>query len=225
MPDTELLIQPSELKRADQELRAASTAAIIEWAADRYGDQLCIATSFTDTVLVHAVTQVMPDIPVVFLHTGLHFPETLETMKKAQAAYSLNLKVIHPEPNVADLWTSGVESCCEARKVLPLERGLREAGFKAWFSGVRWDDSPERANSPVVGLDSRDMVKVNPIVSWTNDEVDTYIEKHDLVSNPLLEQGYTSIGCWPCTMPALTDDDARSGRWVGASHTECGLHR
>ena len=224
MAETELLVQPSELKKADQRLRDASTVEIIEWASDRYGDELCVATSFTDTVLVHAVTQVMPDIPVVFLHTGLHFPETLETMKKAQAEYSLNLKVIHPEPNVADLWSSGVEACCEARKVLPLEKGLREAGYTAWFSGVRWADSPERQGSPVVGLDSRDMVKINPIVAWDDDKVDRYIEDNQLVSNPLLDQGYTSIGCWPCTMPALSDD-SRSGRWVGASHTECGLHR
>ena len=224
MSNTELLIQPSELKNADQQLRSADAEAIIKWAADRYDDKLCVATSFTDTVLVHAVTQVLPDIPVLFLHTGLHFPETLETMKKAQAAYSLNLQVVHPEPQAADLWAAGVENCCEARKVLPLENALRESGYTAWFSGVRWADSPERADSPVAGLDSRGLVKVNPIVSWSDEKVDSYIEANDLVSNPLLEQGYGSIGCWPCTMPS-DPGDSRSGRWVGASHTECGLHR
>ena len=105
MAETELLVQPSELKKADQRLRGASTVEIVEWAFERYGGKLCVATSFTDTVLVHAVTHVTPDIPIVFLHTGFHFPETLETMKKAQAEYSLNLQVIHPNPNVADFWS------------------------------------------------------------------------------------------------------------------------
>ena len=121
-----------------------------------------------------------------------------------------------------DPWADGPEACCRARKGEPLDAFL--AGRSAWMTGLRRADSPERAATPVVQLDQRGLVKVNPLAAWTDDDVDRYVAEHDPVANPLLFEGYPSIGCWPCTEPVDPADDARAGRWAGLGKTECGIH-
>ena len=136
-----------------------------------------------------------------------------------------NLKVIAPAETVVadDLWQRDTDACCAIRKVAPLERALSDKS--AWMAGLRRDDSASRANTPVISHDMlRDVIKVNPLANFTQSDYNKYLEIHSLSEHPLASQGYTSIGCWPCTRPSIVDGDARSGRWAGTEKNECGLH-
>ena len=195
---------------------------IIAWASQEFGDRLCVSASFADTLLIDLAIGVDPDIEVVFIDTGFHFAETLATARRAQARYALDLTVLRPGPMAADLWNHGTDTCCGSRKVATLERHL-VANADAWMSGLRRTDSPARAAAPIVDLDLRGLVKVNPLAAWSADDAERYIADHDVLVNPLVDQGYPSIGCWPCTEPAPADDPRR-GRWAGSAKTECGLH-
>ncbi|MEM7337406.1 MAG: phosphoadenylyl-sulfate reductase [Actinomycetota bacterium] len=212
-----------EVRSAAGQLEQADAADVVAWARSTFGDRLCVATSFTDTVLVHLATRVDPDLRVVFLDTGFHFAETLATMKQAQARYQLNLEVVRPEPSALDVWQAGSEACCRARKIDGLDRALG-GRTAAWLSGLRRADGPSRADTPVVDLDGRGLVKINPLARWSDAEVADYERANDLVTNPLVAQGYPSVGCWPCTEPASADNP-RAGRWSGTAKTECGLHQ
>jgi phosphoadenosine phosphosulfate reductase len=205
---------------ANAALDGAPADEIVAWATAHFGDKICLTTSFADTVMAHLVTTSAPNTEVIFLDTGFHFAETLQTMRDAHARYRLNLHVVRPRHEAADLWSGGTDSCCEQRKVRPLGDALEARGHVAWFSGLRRADSPARADADVVGFDRNGRVKVNPIANWSDDDVARYIAEHDLLVNPLLSRGYASIGCWPCTEPA----DGRDGRWGGSDKTECGLH-
>lgn len=197
---------------------------VIAWAAAEFGSRLCLTASFADTLLIDFATRVDPDIEVVFIDTGFHFPETLDTVRRAMVKYSLRLTVLRPAATSADLWAHGIESCCGSRKIAPLERHLI-ANTDAWLSGLRRDDSPERADTPVVSLDRRGLVKVNPLAVWGAAQLDDYVISNDVLVNPLAFEGYPSIGCWPCTSPGISDSsDKRAGRWAGSSKTECGIH-
>lgn len=204
------------------DLESASADAVIRWAVDRFGHRLVLATSMTDAVMIDLVTRIDPDIEVAFIDTGFHFAQTLATMRQAVARHQLRITVERPDHDRPDVWRHGPEACCAARKVAPLERIL--AGRAAWLSGIRRADGPTRATTPKVEIDRRGLVKVNPIADWTDHDVDAHIATHDIIVNPLVAQGYPSIGCWPCTEPAA-GDDPRSGRWTGTAKTECGLHR
>ena len=163
-----------------------------------------------------------PDIEVVFIDTGFHFAETLATLRAAMVRYQLNLTVLRPTATAADRWAHGVDTCCGNRKVAPLERHLL-ANCDGWMSGLRRDDSEARSVTPVVELDRRGLVKVNPLVVWSTEQLERYARDHDVLFNPLASEGYSSIGCWPCTEPSH-GADVRSGRWSGFAKTECGLH-
>jgi phosphoadenosine phosphosulfate reductase len=178
--------------------------------------------SFADTLLIHIATEVEPDIEVVFIDTGLHFAETLATVRRAMERYSLNLTVLQPTSGASDVWANGSESCCAARKVAPLERFL-SARADAWMSGLRRDDGGGRASTPIVGRDRRGLVKINPLAAWSRDELERFSIANDVLINPLSFEGYPSIGCWPCTESA-SGDDLRAGRWAGSGKSECGLH-
>ncbi len=178
-----------------------------------------LTASFAETTLIDIATSVDPDIEVVFLDTGFHFPETLNAVRRSMERYALNLTVLRPEAAAADVWAAGTEACCEARKKQPLERYMVEHA-DAWLSGLRRADDPGRADAPIVSIDRRGLVKVNPIVAMSDEEYDAYVLDHDVVVNTLRYDGYASIGCWPCTEPAAD----RSGRWAGSGKTECGLH-
>jgi phosphoadenosine phosphosulfate reductase len=212
-----------ELNQVASELEHAPASKVVRWAADRFGDDLVLAASFQDCVLIDVATQVVPDIEVVFLDTQYHFAETLWYVEQVRKRYDLNLRVIEPLVPPDDAWQTDTDSCCEMRKVEPLARAL--AGKAAWMTGLRRDEAPTRANAPVVGLDiARGIVKVNPIATWTHDDIEGYVRDRELLQHPLRDKGYPSIGCWPCTQPVHDGDDPRAGRWAGTGKLECGLH-
>ena len=218
--------------RAAEELEGASAQDIIRWATDTFGDRICITSSMTDAVIIHLASQVRPGIDVVFLDTGYHFPETVGTRDAVEAVYPITLINVTPSRTVAEqdaelgprLYGRNPDLCCYLRKVQPLERTLRD-NYDAWISGVRRDETPSRRNTPVVDWDAkRQMVKVNPIATWTAEQVDEYIAAEGVLVNPLVYDGYPSIGCRTCTSRVEPGADPRSGRWAGTGKTECGLH-
>jgi phosphoadenosine phosphosulfate reductase len=212
-----------ELAALNERFEEAPADEIVAWAADRFGERLAMTASFADTLLIDVAVRVVPDIEVVFLDTGFHFAETLETVRRAMARYALHLTVVRPDPTAADVWRDDQDACCRDRKELPLE-GALVGRVDAWLSGLRRADHPGRAATPVVEIDRRGLVKVNPIAAWTDEQVDDYLRAHDVLLNPLVLQDYPSIGCWPCTEPVAAGDEPRSGRW-GGRKAECGIHR
>jgi phosphoadenosine phosphosulfate reductase len=208
----------AELSRINAELEPATPTEIVHWAHQRFGGRLKMTASFADTTLIDIATSVAPDIEVIFLDTGFHFAETLNTVRRAMERYSLNLTVLRPSADAADVWEHGSDACCAARKVDPLADYLARHA-DAWLSGLRRADSPARADAPIVAIDRRGLVKVNPMANMSDAEYEAYVDEHDVLVNTLAYDGYASIGCWPCTEPSAD----RSGRWGGAK-TECGLH-
>ena len=212
-----------ELAEISRRFESRPASAIVAWAYDRFGDDLVLAASFQDCVLIDIVYKTVPDVEVAFLDTQYHFAETLWFVEQVRARYDLNLTVMRPKATLDDLWHSDPDQCCRVRKVEPLERALKGKG--AWMSGLRRDEGPTRASTPIVTFDvGRGLVKVNPLATWTDLDVSGYIKDHALPVHPLAERGYTSIGCWPCTRPVGDGEDARAGRWAGSDKTECGLH-
>lgn len=211
-----------ELVEVNAELEHAPASKIIAWAADAFGPHLCLTASMNDAVLIDLAVKVDPAIEVVFIDTGYHFPETLATVETVRRRYGLNMKIMTAPENTELLWKTDPDNCCSALKVQQLDRAL--AGKAAWMSGIRRAEADTRATAHVVGRDLRGLVKVNPIAQWTDADVEAYIEAHDVPFNPLLTQGYGSIGCMPCTEKVAPGEDARAGRWRGKSKTECGLH-
>ena len=168
---------------------------------------------------------------VVFLDTGYHFPETIGTRDAVDAVMDVNVITLTPRRTVAEqdaehgpgLHDRDPDLCCALRKVKPLEEGL--TAYRAWATGLRRDESPTRANTPVVGWDEkRQKVKISPIARWSQDDVDAYVAQHGVLTNPLLMDGYASVGCAPCTRRVAEGEDSRAGRWAGRTKTECGLH-
>ncbi|CAN5139689.1 phosphoadenylyl-sulfate reductase [soil metagenome] len=212
----------TELAEVSEGFEAASATEIVAWAVEHFHPALSLTSSMTDAVLIDVAVRVEPSIEVVFIDTGYHFPETLETMEQVRRHYGLNLRVMTVAPHDEALWKIDPENCCSAVKVGQLDRAL--AGKAAWMSGLRRAESPTRAVTPIAAHDVRGLVKVNPLATWTDDEVDRYIADHGVPVNPLLRQGYHSIGCAPCTAPVLDASESRSGRWSDSDKTECGLH-
>jgi phosphoadenosine phosphosulfate reductase len=212
----------AELDSLNERFESASPTDIVGWAAKNFGPHLALAASMTDAVLIDLAVRVAPAIEVVFIDTGYHFPETLDTVEAVRRRYGLNLRIMTVAPHDEELWKVDPSNCCSAVKVGQLDRAL--AGKAAWMSGLRRDEAPSRASSPIVARDLRGLVKVNPLANWTSEQVDAYIAEHDVPVNPLTLQGYPSIGCMPCTQPVADGDDPRSGRWAGSEKTECGLH-
>jgi phosphoadenosine phosphosulfate reductase len=213
----------AELADVSRRFEARPASAIVAWAYDRYGDDLVLAASFQDCVLIDIVYKTVPDVEVVFLDTQYHFAETLWYVEQVKARYGLNLNVVRPERAPDDLWHNDPDACCRVRKVEPMRRALE--GRAAWMSGLRRDEAPSRAHTPLVTYDvSRGLVKINPIATWSDADVAGYVKDHDLPVHPLSDRGYDSIGCWPCTRPVGEGEDARAGRWAGMDKTECGLH-
>ncbi len=214
------------------ELADADAEEILRWAAEEFGSGLAVTASMQDTVLVHLASTVRPGIDVLFLDTGYHFAETLGTADAVEAVYDVTLRRLTPAQTVAeqdathgrDLFARDPDQCCALRKVAPLNRAL--AGYDAWATGVRRLESPSRADTPVVAFDpTRGKVKIAPLAAWTDDDVDAYITAHGVLLNPLLSDGYPSIGCAPCTRRVDPGQDPRAGRWAGLAKTECGIHR
>lgn len=217
-----VVLNDDDLAAVSASLEGAPAEDVVRWAADTFGERLCLTTSLTDAVLVDLVARVAPGTEVVFLDTQYHFPETLATLDVVRERYPVKLQVRRPDVARDDLWRTDTDACCAVRKVAQLDAAL--VGKEAWLSGLRRDDSPDRADTPLVQRDRRGLVKVNPIATWTDDDVALYIELHDVPVNPLVARGYPSVGCWPCTQPVAEGDDKRAGRWAGSTKTECGLH-
>jgi phosphoadenosine phosphosulfate reductase len=218
-------------ERAGRDLEDASALEILTWAVDTFGKRFCVTSSMEDAVVAHLASRARPGVDVVFLDTGYHFEETIGTRDAVEAVMDVNVITLTPRQTVAEqdaefgpkLHDRDPDLCCAMRKVKPLEDGL--SSYTAWATGLRRDESPTRANTPVVGWDEkRRKVKVSPIARWTQDDVEAYVAEHGVLTNPLLMDGYGSVGCAPCTRRLLEGEDARAGRWAGRNKTECGIH-
>ena len=213
----------AELADISASLESAPASAVVGWAWDQYGDDLVLAASFQDCVLIDIAAQVAPEIEVVFLDTQYHFAETLWYVDEIRRRYDLNLHVMQPENAPDNRWQQDPDGCCALRKVEPLGRALE--GKAAWMTGLRRVETPARANAPIVSYDvGRGLVKVNPIATWTDTDVEGYVRDRGLPAHPLADRGYRSIGCWPCSRAVGNGEDARAGRWAGTDKIECGLH-
>ena len=219
------------VRHAGAELELAPAAVIIEWAVATFGDRFCVTSSMADAVLAHLASKVKPGIDVVFLDTGYHFAETIGTRDAVEATMPVRMLSIQPKLTVEqqdaehgpELYLRDPDLCCAMRKVRPLEQAL--AGYDAWATGLRRAETPDRVMAPVIGWDAgKRKVKVSPLARWTDEQVDAYIADNDVLVNPLVYDGYPSIGCLPCTRRVAHGEDPRSGRWAGTGKTECGIH-
>lgn len=226
---------PEELREivshAGAELELAPAEDIIEWAVATFGSRFCVTSSMGDAVLAHLASTVAPGIDVVFLDTGYHFVETIGTRDAVEATLPVNLRTIQPRQTVAEqdaehgpeLFRRDPDLCCKLRKVEPLAEALSE--YDAWATGLRRAETHNRVIAPVIGWDARKgKVKVSPLARWSDEQVERYVEENGVLVNPLVHDGYPSIGCWPCTQRVAPGDDPRSGRWAGSNKTECGIH-
>jgi phosphoadenosine phosphosulfate reductase len=218
-------------RKAGQELEGASALEILGWADEQFGASWAVASSMADLVVPHLASRVHPGVDVIFLDTGYHFAETIGTRDAAQATMQISVRSVTPEQSVEEqdaeygprLYERNPDQCCALRKVAPLRKAL--TSYTAWASGLRRDEADTRADVKVVEWDDRrGMVKLNPIADWTEDDVQKYIADNGVLVNPLLYDGYGSIGCWPCTRRIAAGEHARAGRWAGTAKTECGLH-
>lgn len=210
----------------------ASPAEVAAWVAENFATaQSAVACSMADAALPHLVAEHLPGVDVLFLDTGYHFAETTFTRNEVERELDVTIVDVAPVQTVreqdavfgADLFARDPGLCCARRKVEPLQRTL--AGYELWFTGVRRDESPTRADTPLIVWDDRNgLVKVNPVAAWTFDDLIDYATVNEVPVNPLIANGYPSIGCAPCTQPVAAGEDPRSGRWAGLSKTECGLH-
>jgi phosphoadenosine phosphosulfate reductase len=200
----------------------APAGLVLSWAVERFGSKLAMASSFQEAVLIDIAVKVDPSIEVVFLDTGSHFPETLEYVETIRSRYDLNLTVTQPVAG-AEQWPCGSRQCCEFRKVRPLREAL--VGKEAWLTGLKRVDAPTRTTAPIVAYDeSWGMVKINPLATWTEQDIAGYGADHGIPRHPLLSQGYLSIGCAPTTRPVSIGENPRAGRWSDSDKVECGLH-
>jgi phosphoadenosine phosphosulfate reductase len=219
-------------EQAGRDLEEAPALDVLHWAAATFGPRFCVTSSMEDAVVAHLASRALPGVDVVFLDTGYHFPETIGTRDAVAAVMDVNVITLTPVQTVAEqdaqygpkLHDRDPDRCCALRKVAPLEQGLRD--YDAWATGLRRDESPTRANTPVVGWDTRrQKVKIAPIARWSQEDVEAYVAEHGVLTNPLLTDGYASVGCAPCTRRVLQGEDARAGRWAGKGKTECGIHQ
>ena len=213
------------------ELELAPAEQIIEWAAATFGERFCVTSSMGDAVLAHLASSVVPGVDVVFLDTGYHFVETIGTRDAVASTLRVNLLTITPTQTVAeqdaeygnDLYKTDPDLCCKLRKVQPLSDAL--AAYDAWATGLRRAETHNRVIAPVIGWDAKKgKVKVSPLARWSDEQVEQYIVDNGVLVNPLVYDGYPSIGCWPCTRRVAPGEDPRSGRWAGTNKTECGIH-
>ena len=210
---------------------AGSAEAILHAAAQAFSGRFALVSSFgaESAVLLRLVAEVAPATPVLFLDTGKHFAQTLSYRRRLAREFGLNdVRDIHPDADDlaaadprGDLWRADADRCCTLRKVRPLDKAL--AGFDAWITGRKQFHGGARAHLPAFEA-SGAFVKINPIARWTPEELSAYALARNLPPHPLVEQGYPSIGCWPCTHPVAKGEGPRDGRWRGAAKTECGIH-
>lgn len=219
------------LETVKSDLKGQSPEAILQWAVSEYGDRVALSSSFQSqsVPMLHMVSRAVPELPILFLDTGYHFPETLAFRDRLVREWGLNVVNLRGDKSAErtaqeggqPLYQTNPDRCCFINKVEPMREALK--AYDAWISGVRRDQSKARSGMDVVERLDADRVRIHPLLEWTQRDVDTYIEEHGLPEHPLTAQGYASIGCAPCTQPP-EGADGRSGRWVGTSKDECGLH-
>ena len=225
-------LQTLALAGADHLGWDATAADTIAWVAENFvTSDIAVACSMQDAVLPALVAEQIPGVDVLFLDTGYHFEETIFTRDLVEDLLDVNVVDITPARTVAEqdaaigpeLFRRSPHDCCRMRKIEPLNAAL--SNYRLWFTGLRREEAPTRARTPVVGWDSQhQMVKVNPLVGWSLDDLINYAKDNDVPVNPLMQQGYLSIGCQPCTAPVAPGADPRSGRWAGTGKLECGIH-
>jgi phosphoadenosine phosphosulfate reductase len=219
---SELAQLRDEVDERSADFESAPAGLVVAWAVERFGAKLAVAHSFQDAVLIDLAVAVDPGIEVVFLDTGSHFPETLEYVETIRARYDLNLTVTKPVEG-AEQWPCGTAECCEFRKVRPLKQALVHK--EAWMTGLKRVDALTRREAPIVAYDDNwGMVKVNPLATWTEQDVAGYAADHGIPAHPLMSRGYLSIGCAPTTRPVSIGENPRAGRWADSDKVECGLH-
>ena len=223
----------AQIDTAAAQLAAASPHEILRWAVDTYFPRLTMATAFgaEGCCLIHMLAEIEPRVRIFNLETGYQFPETLELRERIKARYGIEVEYVRPELTVPEyeaehggpLYEMRPDQCCHDRKILPLRGAV--AGYDAWISSIRKDQTQDRARGAVVQWDAKfNLVKVNPLLNWTKKDVWAFIMKHDVPYNVLHDQGYPSVGCWPCTQAVAEGQDERAGRWAGTIKKECGLH-
>ncbi len=213
------------------ELDGASAIDLLRWTDENFAGDYIVASNMQDAVLVDLAAKVRPGIGVLFLDTGYHFVETIGTRDAVEAVYDITIVNATPERTVAeqdallgkDLFSRDPNECCRLRKVAPLSKALQ--GYSAWVTGLRRVEAPTRANAPLISWDNAfGLVKINPLAAWSDEDMERYVEANGILVNPLVHEGYPSIGCAPCTAKPAPGADPRSGRWQGLAKTECGLH-
>jgi phosphoadenosine phosphosulfate reductase len=218
-------------ERGVAELDGANALDLLRWTDENFAGNYVVASNMQDAVLVDLAAKVRPGVDILFLDTGYHFVETIGTRDAVEAVYDVNVVNVTPEHTVPeqdelhgkDLFARQPNECCRMRKVEPLGRALR--GYSAWVTGIRRVEAPTRANAPLITFDEAfGLVKINPLAAWSDQDMQDYIDQHGVLVNPLVYEGYPSIGCAPCTAKPVDGADPRSGRWQGLSKTECGLH-
>ncbi|WP_169979560.1 phosphoadenylyl-sulfate reductase [Tautonia rosea] len=225
-----------DLAEASQRLESASAWEVLRWSVETFGSKLTMATAFgpEGCAILHMLSHVDPDrqVRVFNLDTGYQFPETLRLRDRIAERYGIEVELVRADSTVAEfeaanggpVYSREPDRCCFERKIVPLRRAV--VGYDAWISSIRADQSDHRAKANVVGWDKKfDLVKVNPLLRWSRRDVWAFVVANSIPYNPLHDQGYPSIGCWPCTRPvAEGETDERAGRWAGQAKTECGLH-
>lgn len=223
----------AELKAASERLESATPREILVWAVERFAPRFTMATAFgpEGMTIIHMLSEVAPETPIFNLDTGYQFDETLRLRDRVAERYGMEVELKKPPLTVAEyeaqhggpVYKTNPSQCCFDRKISLLRDAA--VGMHAWASAIRRDQSPDRAKAPIVGWDKKfQLVKVSPLANWTKKEVWKMITDNDIPYNPLHDQGYTSIGCWPCTRAVTLGEDERAGRWSGSAKTECGLH-
>jgi phosphoadenosine phosphosulfate reductase len=214
-----------------RDLDGANAIELLRWADEQFSGDYVVASNMQDAVLVDMAAKVRPGVDVLFLDTGYHFAETIGTRDAVSEVYDINVVNVTPEQTVPqqdallgkNLFERNPNECCRLRKVVPLTKAL--SGYSAWVTGIRRVEAPTRANAPLISFDKAfGLVKINPIAAWTDEDMQAYIDANGVLVNPLVFDGYPSIGCAPCTAKPIEGADPRSGRWQGTGKIECGLH-
>ncbi len=227
------IISEVDLAEANRALADARPDEILRWAVDAYHPRLTMATAFgpEGCAIIHMLAEIEPGVRVFNLDTGYQFAETLELRERIARRYGIEVEYVRAGSTVAEyeagnggpIYATDPDRCCGDRKLAPLRRAVE--GHDAWISAIRGDQSAHRARADVVGWDAKfGLVKVNPLLKWTKRDVWAFVVANDVPYNPLHDQGYPSIGCWPCTRAVASGEDERAGRWAGQAKTECGLH-
>ena len=226
-------ISVQEIAAACRELDGKPPEVVLRWAVKRFDDKLLFSTAFgaEGCCILHILAEIGPQIRFINLDTGYQFKETLELRERIKERYGIEVELVQPELTVAEyeaehggpLFNIRPDQCCFDRKIIPLRKIV--GGYDAWISSIRRDQTKDRAVAQVVQWDAKfNLAKVNPLLSWNFKDVWNFIHKHEIPYNPLHDQNYPSIGCWPCTASVKPGGDERDGRWAGTKKKECGLH-